>query len=277
MQAIQKIFNAKLYPYRVYTSRKQGKLFWTAVMSDIFSRNILLWGEKVQKKLFQSSVLIAGVGGLGCVVAEILVRSGIGKLILLDNKTIDEPDLNRQLLYSVNDLGKEKVIVAAKKLRAMTGKTKIEPIKTSIADTKKFQKIMRSLMLDGAADCLDNFKSRFVLEKLLPPKSFMVHGGAQRDFGQITSIVKGETAPLQHFFCEHASVENPIPICPSAVCVIASIMAHEIINNLIGAPQLKNEMLIIELSDFSMFRQKISTPEKYRRHSNAAKLSSIKR
>ena len=72
---------------------------------DMFSRNIKLWGEKKQAILKESSILIAGMGGLGCTVAENLARAGIGKLILLDHDIITETNLNRQILITDADEG----------------------------------------------------------------------------------------------------------------------------------------------------------------------------
>ena len=77
--------------------------------SGIFMRNIQFWGEEKQKILAESSILIAGIGGLGCTVADILTRAGIGKLIIIDYGIIEASNLNRQILFEVSDIGKPKV------------------------------------------------------------------------------------------------------------------------------------------------------------------------
>ncbi|GAG63694.1 unnamed protein product, partial [marine sediment metagenome] len=59
----------------------------------IFSRQIAFWGEKKQMMLQKSAIFVVGIGGLGCLLAEILVRSGIGKVYLCDNGIIEKPDL----------------------------------------------------------------------------------------------------------------------------------------------------------------------------------------
>ncbi|TFB08947.1 hypothetical protein E3V08_01685 [Candidatus Atribacteria bacterium MT.SAG.1] len=58
--------------------------------------------------LQKSAIFVAGIGGLGCLLSEILVRSGIGKVYLCDNGTIEKPDLNRQILYTQKDIVKRK-------------------------------------------------------------------------------------------------------------------------------------------------------------------------
>ena len=99
---------------------------------DMFSRNIKFWGEKKQAILKDSSILIAGMGGLGCTVAENLVRAGIGKLILVDNDIITETNLNRQILFDQIDIGKSKVITAKKKLLRINSKIEIMSLEKKI-------------------------------------------------------------------------------------------------------------------------------------------------
>ena len=57
--------------------------------------------------------MVAGLGGLGCGVAETLVRAGIGRLVLVDHQTVSPSDLNRQILYQTGDVGRKKVAAAA--------------------------------------------------------------------------------------------------------------------------------------------------------------------
>jgi len=66
-----------------------------------------------------SSVLIAGVGALGCEVAKNLALSGVGRLVLVDRDVVELSNLNRQMLFDESDIGLKKAEVAAKKLRAM--------------------------------------------------------------------------------------------------------------------------------------------------------------
>ncbi len=216
---------------------------------DIFSRNIKFWGEEKQRILADSSILIAGVGGLGCTVAEVLVRAGIGKLILIDNDVVESSNLNRQILFDRNDIGKSKVQIAKLKLEAINPELKIEVFQKNISDLKN----SHLPYFDGIADCLDNFVARFKLENLLKSKHFLVHGGVQNDFGQITTILPQKTQSLKEIY-PGIHIPVAVPIVPQIVIAIGSMMAQEIINNLFDKPQLIKKMLIIELSDFSMFK-----------------------
>jgi molybdopterin/thiamine biosynthesis adenylyltransferase len=217
----------------------------------LFARNILFWGKEKQHKLVEACILVAGVGGLGSTVSEILVRAGIGKLIIVDNGVVDEPDLNRQILYTLDDLGKVKVEVAAEKLAAIHGRSTIVPINRRLEnDATLFETLWQS-NFQGIADCFDNFRSRFVLEQLLKEEMFLVHGGVQSDYGQITTIKKNTTRMLEDLYSNIEDASSPLPVCPQIVSCVAALMAYEVLNNLWDHPQLLNTLLIVELSDFS--------------------------
>lgn len=217
---------------------------------ELFSRHLAFWGEEKQQILAKSTIVVAGVGGLGCTVAQILVRAGIGTLILLDHKSIDRPDLNRQALYTLEDLGKLKVEVASQKLSSMNPLTRLIPLECSIIDPQ-FSQMLGRYTFDGIADCLDNYSSRFALESILKEQQFLVHGGVQEDYGQLTTIVKQQTPFLKDIYYGVRSEEKVIPVCPQIVFCLGSLMAYEVQKNLWNEPELRNTLLVVELSDFS--------------------------
>ena len=81
-----------------------------------FSRQIILKdiGILGQRKIVQSKVLVVGMGGLGCPVAEFLTRAGVGSIGIVDYDNVDLSNIHRQSLYDINDLRKSKVIAAKK-------------------------------------------------------------------------------------------------------------------------------------------------------------------
>ena len=103
---------------------------------DFFLRQRPVIGEKGQKKLMESSVLIAGCGGLGTHVAQQLVRLGIGRIYLVDNGIIDAPDLNRQILYYRDDIGRKKGEVIEERINAIGLDTKI-----NVSKKKNYKKL----------------------------------------------------------------------------------------------------------------------------------------
>lgn len=116
--------------------------------------------------------LITGIGGLGCLLAEILVRFGIGKVYLCDNGIIEKPDLNRQILYTHKDIGKRKANIVVKRLSKIHSFTEIIPVDVNTKD----ENFIIPSDISGVADCLDNFESRFVLWDKLPKKNSMFMG-----------------------------------------------------------------------------------------------------
>ena len=123
----------------------------------IFERQIAFWGEEKQHRLEQSSVFVAGIGGLGCLLSEILVRSGVGRVYLCDKGRVAETDLNRQLFYTQNDIGRKKIDIASAWLSKIHTHTEIVPIDNDIME----EDFSLPEDINGVADCLDNFKSRF--------------------------------------------------------------------------------------------------------------------
>ena len=79
-----------------------------------YSRQIILKdiGALGQSKIIQSKVLIIGMGGLGCPVAEFLTRAGVGNIGIVDNDKVDLSNIHRQSLYNIKDLKKSKVKAA---------------------------------------------------------------------------------------------------------------------------------------------------------------------
>ena len=86
-----------------------------------YTRHILLpeIGVEGQKKLLAAKVLVVGAGGLGCPISLYLAAAGVGTIGLVDFDTIDASNLQRQILFTTEDIGKSKVEVAAKRLKAL--------------------------------------------------------------------------------------------------------------------------------------------------------------
>ncbi len=212
---------------------------------DVFARNRAFWGNERQELLAGKSLFVAGMGALGCVVSEILVRCGIGEIVIADRGIVDPPDLNRQSLYTLNDLGRSKVDCAAGRLRTLTGQTRVVPAKVSIGDDDIAGLLARC---DGVADCLDNFPSRFALEDVLPGGTFMISGGLLGDYGQLTTILPGRTARLRDLFTRPDNTGKVVPVVPPIVFAVGSFMAQEILDSLGGNPQLAGVILAVGMS-----------------------------
>jgi len=214
---------------------------------DLFSRHRIHWSEEQFAVFRKSSVLVAGVGGLGATVAQLLVRLGLGKLYLVDNGIVDLPDLNRQSLYSREDIDVPKVLAAKKRLQAISDQTDIVVQQRRIDNS-----FAVPASVGVVADCLDNYVARFSLYRQITEAQWYVHGGVSHDYGQVISLHKKKSAPLSELFQNCTDSEKTIPVVPDIVFAISSLMVREITNTLTGKPALLNKFAILDYNDLSL-------------------------
>ena len=150
-----------------------------------FSRQIILKDISTlgQKKIIQSKVLIIGMGGLGCPVAEFLTRAGIGFLGIVDSDNVDISNLHRQTLYDIGDLKKPKVKAASKKLKKINPNTKVFIHKIRL-NKNNFTKIIKKY--DYIVDGSDNFKTKFLINDFcLKFKKILITGAISKFDGHV--------------------------------------------------------------------------------------------
>ena len=127
-----------------------------------YSRQIILKNIGIigQKKIINSKVLIVGAGGLGCPIADLLARAGIGLIGVIDFDKVSLSNIHRQTLYTTKDIGKFKVNVIKKKLNLINKEVRVK-IYNKKADDKNLKKIIKKydIVVDGS----DNFKTKFLL------------------------------------------------------------------------------------------------------------------
>ena len=196
------------------------------------------------EKIRNSKILIAGVGGLGSTVAELAARTGFRDIYLVDYKEVDEPDLNRQILYTKSDIGTKKLDAAEKKLREITDVNVIK-IREKIDESFKIPDV------DIVVDCLDNFKARYILEeKAFRKRIPFVHGGVKGYAGQVTTIYPHKTKRLKEIFGDIEDDVNPPQIFPAVVTLIGSIQLSEAVKIICGDEDgsLINRLLVVDLS-----------------------------
>ncbi|MCR5004435.1 MAG: tRNA threonylcarbamoyladenosine dehydratase [Clostridiales bacterium] len=99
-------------------------------MEDRFSRTELLLGPEALDRLRTARVAVFGLGGVGGYVVEALARCGIGALDLIDHDTISESNMNRQILATVETIGKSKADVAAARVRSIAPECQVQAFKT---------------------------------------------------------------------------------------------------------------------------------------------------
>jgi molybdopterin/thiamine biosynthesis adenylyltransferase len=229
---------------------------------DRYSRQVRFpaLGEAGQRALMRSRVTLCGCGALGTVLANHLVRAGVGFLRIIDRDFIETHNLQRQILFDEHDVRDNlpKAEAAARKLRLINSSIEIEPVVTDLDHTNAVQLIGDAdLVLDGT----DNFETRYLINdaaiKLNKP---WVYGGVIGSEGQTMTIVPGKT-PCLRCLIETAPPPGMTPTCETAgvlgpaVAVIASFEAIEAIKLLTGAHDaLNRELIMVDVWDWT-FRQ----------------------
>ncbi len=216
-------------------------------MKDFFARQRVLFSKEAQERLSQSSILVAGVGGLGCVAAEALARFGVGTLYLVDPAVVDPPDLNRQIFFTQEDLGRLKVEAAAEKLRSIFDHLRVYSWPKRIDQDFVFPHD-----ISGVIDALDHWPSRFLLDALCArARVFMVHAGLSGFFGQVTSIWSGKSPSLGEIFVGASDEPHP-PATVSTCLVLGALQALEAVKLLLGwSENLLGRLLLMDLRDYS--------------------------
>ncbi|OQY09561.1 MAG: hypothetical protein B6I29_03125 [Marinitoga sp. 4572_148] len=177
-------------------------------------------------------------------IIQNLVRLGIGEIYIYDDGIIDMPDLNRQILYTHEDLGKEKVYVAREKLMEINPDVKVHIHNERIAEKTELPDV------DIVIDCFDNFESRKILDKKIHEKNIpLIHGGVERFYGQITDIIPGKTKSLNDILGDVKDTDEIKLVAPYTVSIIASIQVSEAMKILFEDYEnaLLNKLLIIDI------------------------------
>jgi molybdopterin-synthase adenylyltransferase len=222
-----------------------------AVSLERYSRQMRFPGIGVagQRRLVDSRVTLCGCGALGTVLANALVRAGVGHLRLIDRDFVETSNLQRQVLFDERDVADElpKAEAAVRKLATINSQVRVEPVVADI-DRTNIEELCRDadVILDGS----DNFEVRYLINdvavKLGKP---WVYGGCVGSHGQTMTILPGQTPCLRCVFeaapapgeigtCETAGVLSPI------VNIIASLQAAEAFKILVGRTEAINHELI---------------------------------
>lgn len=129
---------------------------------DILRRTFNTWGHESQNTISRLRVGIVGLGSVGCIVAEAMARIGVTQVTLIDPDKIEQHNLDRLLYGTVKDIGKKKVVVAARKMRrhATADKIQITTLPVSVHDTTAYK---AALDCDVLFSCVDKPVARDVL------------------------------------------------------------------------------------------------------------------
>ena len=231
-----------------------------------FSRQIILKniGTLGQKKIIQSKVLIIGMGGLGCPVAEFLTRAGIGFLGIVDSDNVEISNLHRQTLYDIGDLKKPKVKAASKKLKKINPNTKVFIHKIRL-NKNNFTKIIKKY--DYIVDGSDNFKTKFLINDFcLKFKKILITGAISKFDGHVfTFDFKNKKSPCLRCFFQEDEISDDILNCEyegilgTIAGVIGSMQANEVLKKILNiGKNLIGYILILDLLNLNFRKVKLN-------------------
>ncbi|MFJ5717057.1 thiazole biosynthesis adenylyltransferase ThiF [Neobacillus sp. NPDC093127] len=189
-------------------------------MNERYSRQVLFpgIGKEGQAKINSKHVLIIGAGALGSGSSEILTRAGVGKLTIIDRDYVEASNLQRQQLYTEEDVAEKlpKAAAAEKRLRAINSDVDIRAI---IGDATP--ELLEELVgdVDLMLDATDNFETRMMMNDISQKyKIPWIYGACVSSFGMSFSIIPGKTPclncllrtiPLQGMTCDTGGIISP--------------------------------------------------------------------
>ncbi|KQC05693.1 MAG: hypothetical protein APR53_06935 [Methanoculleus sp. SDB] len=196
-----------------------------------YARQLPVTGSEGQRILSRSHALVAGAGGLGSTIAACLAGAGFGHIRIVDSDRIEKHNLNRQILYRDEDIGRFKADVAGEELCALNPRIRVEGICEVIS-----QETIRDLAagMDLILDGMDNFPTRYILNGTALEYGIpFVHGGVNGFYGQVSTIIPYKT-PCLRCIVPVPPPAGPVPIIGVTTGIIGCIEATEAIKLRLG-------------------------------------------
>lgn len=221
----------------------------SGVESDFFVRHRPMFTDEEWAKIRNMVVLVAGAGGLGSHQSMEFQRIGVKKIYLLDPDHVEASNLNRQVFYGRDDIGREKVAQAKEVLDSFGLGTEVVVRPERVTEETVIPPDVQILMC-----ALDNFDSRFALGKLASKYNLpLVHGGVEAYYGQITTFIPGRSRSFQDIVGEVFTEGLTKRAFSPVVAIVAALQVIEAVNVLLNRDDvLVNKLLISDLRDYTM-------------------------
>ncbi len=222
-----------------------------------YERSIGTLGLEGQARLLSSRVAVAGCGGLGGWIIEILARTGVGKIVVADGDVFSDNNLNRQMLCDENSIGKSKAMAAKARAQAVNGAVEITAWNEFLTPDNA-DRILSGCHL--AVDALDGNNARSILlsacRKLEIP---MVHGAIGGFWGQCCVLLPEDTPPWELASGADKGIEQLTGNPPFTPMFIASIEAAEAIRLIAGIGESLRKLLWCDLKNHEYYKVELGT------------------
>ncbi|GEL09035.1 ThiF family adenylyltransferase [Salisediminibacterium halotolerans] len=218
-----------------------------------YSRQMLFKpiGEQGQQKIAASKILIVGMGALGTVAANHLVRSGVGHVMFCDRDFVEMSNLQRQTLFDENDVKNfmPKAVAAESKLKAVNSDVIVEGVVTDIT-SKNIETYLKDV--DMIIDGTDNFQTRYLMNDAAYKHGIpYVYGGAVSSRGMHAVFVPGKTPCLRCLFPSHGATGqtcDTVGVLSPLIDMVASMESLAVLKYLSGnQEQIDDQLLTFDL------------------------------
>ena len=215
--------------------------------NERYNRQIILSeiGFEGQEKLSKARVLIVGVGGLGSPISLYLAGAGVGTIGLMDGDTVDESNLQRQILYSEPEIGLSKAMQASKRLKSLNDNVQFD-IYTERLTKENATEIIANY--DIVVDGCDNFATRYLINDTCVALNKIYVFGAIRAFEGQVSVFNYKGGPTFRTFFPDEEEMYQLPPLPKGVMgvtpgIIGCAEANEVIKIICGYGDILNGKL----------------------------------
>jgi len=243
--------------------------------TDITDKELLRYNRHIvlpeididgQTRLSSARVAIIGLGGLGCPTATYLAASGVGMLYLVDNDSISLSNLNRQVLFTEDDISKKKVNAAKERLLSLNSDINITTFSEEINKTFDINILKNA---DLIIDCTDNFKSRTLVNDIsINLKIPLLTGAALKFEGQV-AIFRNDIKNMPCYRCLYPQLPNVSSSCfesgilGSVTGFVGTTLATECIKLLCGfGERYESKLFMLDLKNNDFKEIDINKDEK---------------
>ena len=224
------------------------------------------FGFNGQQKLLQAKVLVIGAGGLGCPVLQYLVAAGIGTVGIVDHDKTSLSNLQRQTLYSTEDVGKMKAEVASLKLQQLNPEINIESYQVELTSKNAWNIISE---YDIVVDCTDNFAARYLInDACVLLEKPLVFGAVYKYEGQVavfnSNVKSNSKINYRHLFPNPPKPEevqncNEFGVLGVLPGMIGIMQANEVIKLITGLGEvLDGKLMTFNMLNYETFIMEIS-------------------
>jgi len=233
-----------------------------------YNRQIIIpeFGEAGQERLKASSVLVIGAGGLGAPILQYLTAAGVGNITIVEFDEISLSNLQRQILFSSNQVGESKARKSAERLRGLNPTVNFTLVEEAITSQNAMELIEGvDLVVDGS----DNLATRYLVnDACYFLKKPLIYGAIFRFEGQVSVFnmeTEGELSPNYRDLFPSPPPPEMVPSCSEGGVlgvlpgIIGSMMANEAIKILANmGTTLSGKLFVFDALDFSTYSLKVA-------------------